>query len=391
MKNCLVVLLVGLCAATVFGDTWTNIGNPTGSFIGISTLSETQTWLCSSTLIYFSDGTSLVQRADLSTGLTLALQDICAQSPSNVWAAGYTYSPSPAGGRVFSFDGNTWTSRLALTNAGEASQLMGVYAASTSHVWACGRSQIWATTNGGDTWFPQYTNTSDATWYSIDGTDESHVWVAGLESAGTNALVMAFDGAAWTTNFSRNLDLSPLRDIDAASTNDVWAIGGKYGTVIRFRNGGWEVLPALSTNSVNFCGISRTPCGDTWAAAYGSGLYLRANDAWQLITNLPTSALRVQASPWHVFAEDFIYGLYVSRLQPEVDRVGSGIGFTWNSVPGRTYRIEWADDPVAPAWRAADQILASGWTSCWGDIGDGTTNRPAPAVGSPRIYRLVEP
>jgi len=58
---------------------------------------------------------------------------------------------------------------------------------------------------------------------------------------------------------------------------------------------------------------------------------------------------------------------------------------------GRTYQVEWADEPLAPDWKQADQITAGGWTTYWDDIGDGTTNRPAPSNSVQRIYRVVQP
>lgn len=374
-----------------FANVWTNIGDVDAH--GIYTLSATQTWMCTASgRIYFHDGETLSEQAHLAPGSHLSLQDIYALDSEHVWAVGYSYSPSPVGGQVYFYDGTEWRNSLSLTNAGQATQLNGVYAASTSHVWACGNlAQIWATTNGGSTWTAQYTHTDNKSWHAIDGVDAVHVWVAGMEHLGRRAHIMAFNGTHWIIRYSEVLDEQPLRDIDAVSTNDVWAIGGFTGTVIHFQNGVWTAAPSLNSTNVNRYSISRTAYGDVWASAFGQGLFYLAGDEWIRDTGLSAFAWQSHASTWYVFVEDPLSGLFMRQIYPAVDRVSTGIGFSWNSVPGRIYQIEWTDDLIDPTWQAADRITAGGWTTYWGDIGDGTTNRPPPASNIQRHYRVVHP
>lgn len=384
-------VLFCVLAPAAFAEVWTNIGDVDA--LGFFTLSASQTWVCTTSgRIYFYDGETLSEQAHLAPGGDLSLQDIYALDGEHVWAVGYSYSPSPVGGQVFFYDGAEWRNSLSLTNAGQASHLYGVYAASTSHIWACGNlAQIWATTNGGSTWTTQYTHADTKSWYAIDGVNDVHVWVAGMEYVGKRAQIMAFNGMHWLTSYSEVLDEQPLRDIDAVSTNDVWAIGGSNGTVIHFQNGAWTAAPALNSTNANSYSINRTPYGDVWASAYGQGLFYLAGDEWTRDTGLSIFAWRSYASTWYVFVQDALSGVFMRRIYPAVDRVSTGIGFSWNSVPGRIYQIEWTDDLIDPTWRAADRITAGGWTTYWGDIGDGTTNRPPPASSTQRLYRVVQP
>jgi hypothetical protein len=382
------VLTVGfiLWATSGFGDVWTNIGNPSGSILGYTSLSSTQTWVCAGTGgIYFYDGESLTLQETFS-GSTV--RGIHALDATHVWAAGYHISSNQ--GEIFFYDGTHWETHLTLTNAGDATKLYDIYAASENEIWACGNlAQIWITENGGDSWAISYDSAESKSWYSIDGADASHVWAAGAGNNSNLAQVIHFNGSDWTLPWSEYIGYR-LYSISAAASNDVWAIGGTNGTVLRFQNGVWGTAPGLEASSTQY-DITRTPCGDTWATAWGKGIYYLEKDDWVQDTNRSDFIWSSFATPWCVLADDAIYGVFVRSLLPEVSRVGSGIGFSWNSVPGRTYQIEWADEPLAPDWKVADTLTAGSWTTYWGDIGDGTTNRPSPSADRQRIYRVVQP
>ena len=391
MKNDLVAALICLGSATAFGADWTSLGTLNGGATDFSSLSASQTWICTSSgYIYFYDGATLSAQTNLAQATNLSLQAIHAVDARHVWATGYAYTPQQ--GRVYCFNGSKWMLVYTMTNTGVGSILRSIYAASTSHVWVCG-NPTWflATTNGGVTWTQQFTNSGNHTWHVIDGTDAAHVWAAGIDNLNLNAQVMAWDGANWTTNYSLNLAGAPLDAMDVVTSNDIWAVGGTNSAVVRFQNGAWQFPPALNATNASSRTISATSCGDTWACAFGRGLFMFNGAGWTAETNLSQLITRVAASPWHVFAVDSTLGVFLRRVDPELARVESGIGFSWRSVPGRTYRIEWTDALDTNNWRAADQITAGGWTTYWGDIGDGTTNRPPPTNSLERLYRVVQP
>lgn len=387
------VFLLGFSlVCTAFDGAWKDIGNVDGGITGYATLSATQTWMCTTSgKVYFFDGEALSDQTDVDPDLSLSLQGICALDSAHIWVAGYSYSPSPAGGRVYFWDGSEWTLMFSSTLAGNANQFRDVYAASTSRVWVCGnQAQIWGSTNGGVSWDVEYDHVDNKMWYSIDGTDPEHVWVAGIEYVGKHAQILFGDGLLWHTPLSEMLGEGALRDIDAVSTNEVWAIGGNDGAVVRFRNGAWESAAGLAATNASEYSISRTSCGDIWASAYGYGLYFLGNDGWERDHGMSSYTWRSHASPWQVFAEDAVSGLYVRQSYPAVERVQTGIGFAWNAIPGRTYCVEWTDNPLEPEWKAADRLTAGGWTAYWADIGDGTSNRPPPTSSTERLYRVVQ-
>ena len=391
LKRILFRTLIYGCAIAAHGQAWTNIGTPNGGAMGFSSLSASQTWICTSSgRIYFHDGATMSVQTNLAQATNLSLQAIHAVDAQHVWATGYAYTPQQ--GRIYFYNGTHWTLVYTMTNTGVNSILRDIYAASTSHVWACGNpAWILASTNGGQTWTTQNTNSGSHAWYVIDGVDAAHVWVAGLDTPSQNAQIMSWDGANWTTNYSLDLGGAPFDAMDVATANDIWAVGGTNGTVVRFRNGAWAFSPALNSTNSNSRTISATSCGDAWACAFGYGLFMFNGTGWTAETNLSQNIWRVGASPWQVFASDLNLGIYMWELDPEMERVETGVGFSWRSVPGRTYRVEWTDDPLGNNWRAADQITAGGWTTYWGDIGDGTTNRPRPSNSVERLYRIVQP
>lgn len=385
---CTTFLLAALIRPAA-AEIWTPLGNPVGTVEGISTLSASQTWFCTTSgYIYTYDGETFAEQTNLSQEITVSLQDIHALDAEHIWTVGYGVSTSAA--VVYFYDGTAWSQSLMLTNATNATRFFGVYAADPQHVWACGNNaQVWGTADGGATWSNVYDHADNKIWSAIDGIDAENVWVSGMEYSGQRAQILRFDGSYWLIPYSEPLGGS-LRSIDAVTTNDVWALSVN-GNVLRYQFGTWSEHSLVGFTNASSCAISRTDYGDTWASAFGGGLYCLDNGIWQADTNLPVFSRTCDASSWYVFDSDQLKGLYVRQIYPALDRIESGIGISWNSVPGRTYRIEWAEDPLNPDWQTADTFTAGSWVSYWGDIGDGTTNRPAPSADSQRIYRVIQP
>ncbi len=90
-------LIAGLClVSSVLGREWIQVAANTGSSVmDFHSLSETQTWACfSDGKIYFYDGSTWSEQADVSQGKSISLQSIHAVDSEHVWAAGYEWSPA---------------------------------------------------------------------------------------------------------------------------------------------------------------------------------------------------------------------------------------------------------------------------------------------------------
>ena len=387
-KTLRVMLIVILMTVVVCVAEFVPSGTVNGTVVGFSSVSSTSAWAATgSGYVYHYDGQTWVVHSNLAQSLDVSLEDIFALDDTHIWAVGYSYSPSPADGKIFYYDGAAWSLQASLTNATDSSRLYDVYASDTSHVWAVGNGgQIWATADGGESWGIDY-DPDNRVWKDIDGCAENFVCAVG-ESSGGLAQICHWDGSVWSTKFATNLGNIVLMSVSVVSTNDAWAIGGTNGYVARYQDGLWKPAQGLEINNNQYW-ISRNTFGETWATVFGAGIFHLENGAWLQDTNR-LFVQELDASPWFVWVFDYFDEICMLDLRPELDRMGWGIGLSWNSVPGREYTVEWTDDPMTQTWYEADRVIATEWTSYWGDIGDGTSNRPAPSASSQRTYRVVE-
>jgi hypothetical protein len=375
---------------------WTQVLSSTeGTIHSFAILSATQVWAGSSSgYIYFYNGETIGVQTNLSQGFTVGFYGMSAVDSEHVWAAGY--SGSPAAARVYRFDGTQWTEQLVATNNG-ITQFLDIYAADTQHVWAAGNSaQIWYSDDGGTTWTAQYDHANNKIWKAIDGVNASNVWTCGYDATLSDSQIMYYNGSSWNYQYSQEHGGAGFMGLDAVRTNHIWVVGGNTGVVMVSQGGVWTTNAILGSNTYNHASISENKYGETWMSFNGAGVFELQGDEWVSDTNLGYGVTynmiyELEASPWYVWEYDFFRKLHMLDLRSSIDRMGYGVGFSWNSVPGREYQIEWTDDPLTQNWQKAETVIATEDLTYWADIGDGTSNRPPPDASGGRSYRVVEP
>jgi hypothetical protein len=231
------------------------------------------------------------------SGTTISLNDISGSSPSSVWAVGGDFVQidkltQTRIGVMIHFDGDSWS----VSDAGAQPSFpgvqhiyYGVWAASSSNVWAVGGSGTVAH-HDGTRWsvLPSIT-TRDL--LSVRGTSDSDVWAGGeggafhfdgigwsipASTAGQLFSVWAakfsdtwgvnrygeiehFDGTRWTTSYAVELYLF---DIWGTSSSDVWAVGER-GTIVHFDGTKWSQFASGTRREL--MSIWGTSSSDVWA------------------------------------------------------------------------------------------------------------------------------
>jgi photosystem II stability/assembly factor-like uncharacterized protein len=173
--------------------------------------------------------------------------------------------------------GATWSPQ----SSGTTEPLNAVRFLDAQHGWAVGNVMLW-TGDGGLTW--NKGNAFPASNYGVDFADLTHGWAVG--SGGV--VYRTVDGG-------RNWSGSPtptaqnLKDVDFVSAARGWAVGGD-GAIIRTTNGGasWSVQPSGTTAFLD--GVSFVSAQEGWAAGGSTILHTTNGGASWLPQPTPPGA-----------------------------------------------------------------------------------------------------
>jgi hypothetical protein len=186
--------------------TWKVVASPNGGkqaagniLLATAALSSTDAWavgaepnqsqFLTATLAEHWDGTqwSIIPTPLISTP-TAQLNSIAVINTSDIWAAGYSDNPNCLCGKtvVEHWTGSSWT-RLTTPNPGVADYLTGIAAISSTDVWAVG-----------------------------------YEWISNFTEL---PLLLHYNGTAWKTFNTSQLQFGQVSGIFARATNDVWAVG----------------------------------------------------------------------------------------------------------------------------------------------------------------------
>ena len=121
----------------------------------------------------------------------------------------------------------------------------------------------------------------------------------------------------------------------------------------------WALESKELAVSVTYAGITRnTAPSNTYLQTARSSTEARMALAAKRLGDLLNTLFEVKLSPFH--------------------RANGDFGFSWNSVAGAVYRLEWTGNPALPNWNHLADITA---TAC-------TASFQEPAVNGKRFYRI---
>jgi hypothetical protein len=302
-------------------------------------------------LIEHFDGTSWsIVKAPSLPGDTY-LSSVLAPASNDVWVAGFnSTTSSPRQALIFHWNGRAWSLPNLPSDPGVNDYLLGLHAIGQHDVWAVGStfrgngnplSLHW----DGTAWKRLRITTTmmDDAFYSVTGTDTSHVWAGGTGGIYTNdTAIMAFwNGTSWTfVHFPQpgsgfgGEGQGPVNEVDAlaaSSTNDVWAAG-------QYKNWSTHTRPHLLT------GLLAHWDGRSWQAWSGG------------VNRIPHQiAAFSDGSVWSVGEQDRQRGFHssIDRICPMlVDDRGfspkhssAGLGETaaWKIAPGAVAPVKIED------------------------------------------------
>jgi hypothetical protein len=246
------------------------------------------------------------------------LKAVAVVSSSNVWAVGF--SPSPSGTPLYirqslieHWNGSNWSVISSPNPANQPDvELNGVAAISASDIWAVG-------TSGNPSYTPYQTLTehwNGSSWNiisspspgtyngnvlnAVSAVSSNDVWAVGWAQSsptGNEGLTMHWDGTSWTV--VPNPSKYTLNAVTTIASNDVWAAG--FQTLLHWNGSTWSSVPFPQPNAAVYLqGLSGTSSSDVWAVgyqqwAYGEG-YLDApisyhwnGTSWSLVPNAGTT------------------------------------------------------------------------------------------------------
>jgi hypothetical protein len=219
------------------------------------------------------------------------LHGVAVLSPDNAWAVGTLGEESAALTLIEHWDGTSWSHVDSPNVPGFSNHLYAVAALSPTDIWAAGAhhngTDVWQTTAmhwDGTSWriVPTPSIGPISSLNALAAISPNDVWAAGESSTGskgqgTQALLMHWDGSAWTLEQSLpRQQNSTLTALAALSPNDIWAAGSytdKSGTVqtplfLHWDGSAWNEVDAGGNGTI--WGLSALSPNDVWAVgSYG--------------------------------------------------------------------------------------------------------------------------
>lgn len=242
------------------------------------------------TLIAHWNGTSWsIVPSPNQSGVRNDLNGIAAVSANDVWAVGTHGSGSLTRTQILHWDGSSWSIVPSPNQGTRENFLLAVTAVSANDVWAVGhyfnttssKSETLIEHWNGSSWSivpsPNLAN-SHHFFHGVAAVSATDVWAVGYSLDGSfliRSLVEHWDGTSWSIVPSPNLN--QLQGVAAISANDVWIVGYDFtdegDSRIQFAhwNGSiWSTVAGASPpgDSTRINDVEAVSSDDVWAAGY---------------------------------------------------------------------------------------------------------------------------
>lgn len=208
---------------------------------------------------------SLVPTPNVKGAKQSSVSGAAADSPTSIWAVGYSLVSGSYRTLVMRWDGTDWNIVPSPSFSDVQSSLTAVDALASDKAWAVGYTREathrktlilrWDGVSWAEVPSPNPSSLSN-TLLDVATIDENNVWAVGYKSTshGLRSLVLRFDGTIWQeVTFPTEGDGdNVLTAISASSGDDVWAVGyysegvEQRALAMHFDGTTWQVVPTAS-------------------------------------------------------------------------------------------------------------------------------------------------
>ena len=321
----------------------------------------------------------------ISGGLT----GVAGTSAGSAWAVGDTSFNASGRTLILRWNGTTWT-RVPSPDPGTSRYIAGVAAASADSAWAvgctgCNTSNANTRTStlilrwNGNAW-TQVPSPSPgrSSLYSVAATPDGTAWAVGYSgngsavygvSANTTALILRWNGTAWTTVPSPSPGTTDnfLYGVAVTPTGTAWAVGyADSGGVIsalilRWNGNAWTQVPSPSPAGSYLVSVAATPAGTAWAVGYTD----RGTSTGTLI-------MRWNGTAWTTVPNPSPVGSWLYGVAAASDGSAWAVGWTGSGASTRTMTLRWngtswtrvpSPDPGPDA--ALSHVIALSGSDAW--------------------------
>ena len=229
--------------------------------------------------------------ADASFTVSGGLGGVAATSAGNAWAVGYSGTATGGKTLILRWNGTGWTT-VPSPDPGTTRSITDVAAASASSAWAvgctgCGTSTSTVTSRralimrwNGTAWTTvPNPGTAGSYLYSVAVAPDGTAWAVGNTDSATyvlRTLIMRWNGTAWTTvpspNPGRGFGMgSSLTGVAVAPDGTAWAVGNSDSNgvisalIMRWNGTAWTTVPSPSPTDSSLSGVAVAPDGTAWA------------------------------------------------------------------------------------------------------------------------------
>ncbi len=278
------------------GVSWSDVGeiDVVGTFgypTSVFALSDSDVWVTmleddsGQPVVQHWDGTAWHRQEMTAPGTFSNLHHVWASSPSDVWAVGTYQAGSVSNALVEHFDGTSWTRLSTPTRIGEA--LFGVSGTSATDVWAVGTynprhgvQQALFLHWDGTAWKVRGTVDQSVTTglESVAAVSPTDVWAVGttFEEVKHHGLIMHWNGRHWRESRTRATNRDFLYSVNAASADNIWAVGtsgGQGTTAVHWDGHVWQASRPKNPGSDHneLLEVSTDAADDAWAVGFGNG------------------------------------------------------------------------------------------------------------------------
>lgn len=201
-----------------------------------------------------------------------SLHAVHGTASNDVWAVGDH-------GTVLWYGGEAWT----LTPSGTQTDLRGVWAANRDDAWIVGDKGTLLHWDGSKL---APSTVTDKNIVSVTGSASNDVWAVTMDADGDDHVaILHWNGTTWS---KAPTELLRSSSIHARSADDVW-VSGQSDTALPFLlhydGSEWTSMRApvdWTTDEVGFASDGTTTWSFTWPNNWGSRIYERTEDSWEI-------------------------------------------------------------------------------------------------------------